>query len=385
NEFELAVSCLSEARSIAESLGDDATRVRTRLVDAACDLARGVPIARERLAGTIEEALAHQLDELASTGYSNISYLDVEQRRLREAERVLEVSLVFTAERDIPICNHWQTAVRSRLRLLEGRWSAAVEDAEDALARSGMPLALLWPHLVAGLVPLRRAGRVDDHLERAWELATRLDEPLRKLPVLAALAERMWLTGTADDRVTGVAEMSDSAAVAWATGDLAVWLRRLGIETGVSPEIVAEPYRLSLTGRHAEAAAWWERAGAPFDQALAETDAEDPQLRVRGIERLDLLGATAVADRLRHELRRQGIAQLPSRPRNSTRANPSGLTNRQLDVAKLVARGYTNAQIADRLFISVKTADHHVSAVLTKLGMPSRREVVVQSDTLGLA
>lgn len=85
----------------------------------------------------IEQARAASLDELASTGYSNLSYLDVDHRRLGAAERLLEVSLPFTVERDIPICNHWQTAVRTRLRFVEGRWSAAMEDATEALARRG--------------------------------------------------------------------------------------------------------------------------------------------------------------------------------------------------------------------------------------------------------
>jgi len=68
----------------------------------------------------------------------------------------------------------------------------------------------------------------------------------------------------------------------------------------------------------------------------------------------------------------------------STRANPGGLTNRQLDVARLVARGLSNNEIAGRLYISPKTADHHVSAILAKLGLPNRRAVVVQADDLGL-
>ncbi|WP_198541459.1 LuxR C-terminal-related transcriptional regulator [Parafrankia sp. BMG5.11] len=83
-------------------------------------------------------------------------------------------------------------------------------------------------------------------------------------------------------------------------------------------------------------------------------------------------------------MRRDGITQLPRRPRTSTRANPAGLTNRQLDVAKLVARGLTNAEIATRLYISVKTADHHVSAILTKLDLPTRRAVALRADELGL-
>jgi DNA-binding CsgD family transcriptional regulator len=314
-----------------------------------------------------------------------VAYMDVEQRRLRDAERVLEESLPFTIERDIPICNHWQTAVRSRLRMIEGRWSAALEDADDVQTRVGMPLAKLWPYLVSGMIPLRRAGTVNSHLEAAWTLADDLDEPLRRLPVLAALAERMWLTGTSDERITAMERVGVPPATNWVAGDLAVWLWRLGLDVPVDTEALAEPYRLTLTGRHAEAAEWWRRAGAMFDEAMANADSPDVDRRIRGIEQLDVLGATAVADRLRRALREQGVAQLPARPRATTRANPSGLTNRQLDVAKLVARGFTNAEIADRLFISVKTADHHVSAVLTKLGMPNRRAVVVQAGDLGFA
>ena len=61
-----------------------------------------------------------------------------EQRRLRDAERVLEESLPFTIERDIPICNHWQTAVRSRLRMIEGAREAFV--VRGRLGRSGQPM-----------------------------------------------------------------------------------------------------------------------------------------------------------------------------------------------------------------------------------------------------
>jgi DNA-binding NarL/FixJ family response regulator len=114
------------------------------------------------------------------------------------------------------------------------------------------------------------------------------------------------------------------------------------------------------------------------------SEAVNPGAQSRGIGMLDMLGATSTADRIRLDLRRSGVAQLPPRPRSTTQANPAGLTNRQLDVAKLVARGLTNAEIADRLFISPKTADHHVSAVLAKLGMPTRRTVIAQAGDLGL-
>ena len=62
----------------------------------------------------------------------------------------------------------------------------------------------------------------------------------------------------------------------------------------------------------------------------------------------------------------------------------SGLTNRQLGVARLVAQGLTNAGLARALFISTKAVDHHVSAILTKLGVANRRDVIRRARSLGL-
>ena len=389
SRYEDSAALSEDGTRIAKDLGDHALDLRGQLVGAVSDLARQVDGARERCLDITEQARAAGLDELASTAYSNVSYLDVEQTRFSAAERLLEISLPYTVERDIPICNRWQTAVRSRLRFREGRWSAALEDAADALEEAGMPLAAFWPLLVRSQVALRQNGSGRDHLEAAWRMVGRLDEPLRTLPALTACAERMWLTGTDDERVTtalpALLSWADAPALRWSLGELVVWLRRLDIDPAISAEELAEPHRLTIAGRHAEAAAWWHRTGAVFEEAMASTDAADIGLRLQGLEKLDLLGATATSDRLRRDLRQQGVQQLPTRPRVSTRANPAGLTNRQLDVAKLVARGHTNAEIADRLFISPRTTDHHVSAVLTKLGMPSRRAVVVQAADLGLA
>jgi len=393
-DFDLAAACNDDAGRIAVANGNDPLEIRSRLVRAAADLAGGDDGARSRVAAFIEEARTHNLDELASTGYSNLANLDVEQRRLREAQSVLDQSLPFAAERDIPICRHWQTGVRSRLHFARGHWSAALEDAWFVLDGDGMPLANVWPLLVTALIPLRRGdgGQIDDRpaesLDRAWELVGLIDEPLRRLAVLAALAERMWMTGVPDTRVTELAPveliaLADVSGIGWAAGDLGVWLHRLGLLPDRLPA-VAEPFRLALDGRADRAATWWHRAGEPFAEAMALSDSPAPADRVRAVDLLDGVGAVGTADRVRAALRRDGITQVPPRPRVSTRSNPAGLTNRQLDVAKLVARGFTNAEIAARLFISTKTADHHVSAVLAKLGVANRRAVVVQAGELGL-
>ncbi|HEY5879116.1 MAG TPA: AAA family ATPase [Nakamurella sp.] len=390
NDFELALTCEDEAGRIAEHERNDELSLRTRFVRISAALAGGDDAARSRFTDLIEDARTSNLDELASTGYSNLVNLDVEQRRLREAQHILDESLPFSTERDIPICRHWQTGVRSRLHFARGHWSAALEDAGFVLDEEGMPLATVWPLLVSGLIPLRQ-GIEDpsaEPFETAWRLIGLIDEPLRRLAVLSALAERMWMTAVPDPRVTELApgelaRLTIVPGTSWAAGDLAVWLTRLGLLADRSVP-VAEPFRLTLDSRPDRAAAWWRRTGEPFAEAMAWADSPEPVDRKRAVEMLDALGAIGTADRIRAALRREGVAQVPARPRVTTRSNPAGLTNRQLDVAKLVARGFTNAEIAARLFISPKTADHHVSAVLTKLGVANRRAVVVQADEFGL-
>jgi DNA-binding NarL/FixJ family response regulator len=88
------------------------------------------------------------------------------------------------------------------------------------------------------------------------------------------------------------------------------------------------------------------------------------------------LGAEPLAARLRATPRAHGVQRLPRGPRADTRANPAGLTARQLDVLALLQEGLTDAEIAKQLVVSVKTVNHHVSAVLDKLGVDNRRDAV---------
>ena len=98
---------------------------------------------------------------------------------------------------------------------------------------------------------------------------------------------------------------------------------------------------------------------------------------------LDGLGAKPAAAIVRRRLRGLGVARLPRRPQPGTLTNPAGLTDRQLEILRLVATGLSNAEIAQQLVLSPRTVDHHVSAILAKLGVPTRRAAAARATEFG--
>jgi DNA-binding CsgD family transcriptional regulator len=376
------------ARAVATGVVDTVLEIRLTVVDTIAGMMAGDAAARERLQAFLEAA-GDDIQVEHSTGWSNLANLDVEQRRLDAAEKALDRSLPLTVQWEYPLCHDWQRGVRARLRMLRGAWEEAEHDARAVLRDSGSLLTHTWPSLVRGLVALRRGTPdADAHLDRGWDLATRYGEPLRLLPAVSALAERSWVTGTPDPRLDEaaalLARIGTLPGAEWSAGELAVWLRRLGYAVTPPPLPADSPYRLLLDGDAHAAAGRWHELGCPYDQALALVDTGDPAAAFGALEVLDRLGADAVAGTVRRDLRARGVTGVPARPRAATRTNPAGLTARQVDVLGLVAEGLTNAGIAARLFISEKTADHHVSAILTKLDVRTRREAALAARALGL-
>ena len=170
-------------------------------------------------------------------------------------------------------------------------------------------------------------------------------------------------------------DLAQRLGVSQVVAETGFWLYRAGVPGPAAPGDgdPDDPFTLRTAGRPGAAAAAWRRLGHPYEEAHALADVDDPDLLAAALDVADGLGAAPLAARLRARMRAVGVSRVPRGPQPATRANPAGLTARQLDVLELLREGLTDAEIAQRLVLSVKTVNHHVAAVLGKLGVSNRR------------
>ncbi|GEL24677.1 LuxR family transcriptional regulator [Pseudonocardia sulfidoxydans NBRC 16205] len=362
---------------IAAELGDDVVLRSTASIGTAVTrLLQGDVSGRADLVAAMQVGMRHRLDDLTTTPMANLCHYDVDHGRLAEAEVSVADGLRISEERDAPICVAYLNAVRARLRLLQGRWAEAEDDSRIALAATDIRLGWLWPNLVLGLLAARReAPPRNPHLDEMWRIANLVASPGMVAAAAEALAENAWITRTPDPRLDGPLVVDlycrDYAGRDVVVAPLSRWLRRLAA-AGVQESAAPDPGPLQAPDDQ------------PYAQAVALWDSGSTDDLLDALRRLDALDARAVAALVRSRLRESGVNAVPRGSSSTTRANPAGLTARQLDVLTLLVDGLTNADIAARLVISPKTADHHVTAILAKLGVHSRSEAAAIGRRLGV-
>jgi DNA-binding CsgD family transcriptional regulator/tetratricopeptide (TPR) repeat protein len=278
-------------------------------------------------------------------------------------------------------------ATRGELLLRAGRWDEAVRICQRVLATGASPHDRITPALVVGRVLARRGDEAAwSHLDEAIGNADDSEAPRLIAETRPARAEACWLSGRNDDarRDISVGARAVLHGGAWNRGLLATWQRRLGTAVTVPTDGLAEQYARSLAGDFAGAARAFDTIGCPYDAALALFDSGSESGLRQALARFDALGAAAPARATRHAMRRLGLRAIPSGPHPGTRAHPAGLTSREHEVLRLICAGHTNGEMSDRLVISPRTVDHHVSSVLSKLGVTSRREAASEARRLRL-
>jgi DNA-binding CsgD family transcriptional regulator/tetratricopeptide (TPR) repeat protein len=337
-----------------------------------------------RRSAEVARAAAHY--EYTQRAYTNLVEGLYRLGRFAELDEPLAEGLAYAREYGFASHEYNLEAHRCMLLTLRGRWDEAEAGLRRLLAGEDPGVLASFGLSALGRLLARKADpAAGPLLERAWAAATRTNSVQAIALAGIARVESAWLAGdhaTAAELARVPVDRTAGRGAERYHGELLRYLAHCGHPVHAPAGCPAE-FALGIQGDWAGAAERWRSIGAPYEHALElASSGRQPQL-LEALGTLDRLGAAAAANLVRRELRLLGVTRLPRRPRPRTRTNPAGLTDRQLEVLGLLADGLTNAEIADRLVVSVRTVDHHVAAILAKLNVGSRREAARAADNLG--
>jgi DNA-binding CsgD family transcriptional regulator/tetratricopeptide (TPR) repeat protein len=389
NRAELAMEAHEVDTSIESSLGAIGLAERLGNTDILCDASNALGIARLIVGDTrgwadlhrmLQLALAAGSQEHVARAYSSLAAMAISRRQYEQASGYMQAGLTYCEEHDLDWVWTYMLAYRARMRFEQGDWNAASEDVEAVLRSPSTPAITRIPALRT-LAHLR-VRRGDPDASGPMQEARALAGPtpvLQRAGMLAVVcAEAAWL---ADDRegvvreIQPVYELSRRLRDPRMNGELVAWLWRAGA-LQEPPTDIAEPYATEISGDWRGAAGAWHALGCPYEHACLlawhgnEADQRD------ALTTLEQLGAAPAARSLRRRMRMRGVRRIPRGSRPSTQEHPLGLTRREAEILGLLESGLRSASIAKRLFVSPKTVEHHVSAILAKLGVSSRAEAV---------
>lgn len=377
------------AIELAERLRDDVTLMEAfNFVGSALILTGDFEQGRDLLEQSAQVAMGIEGAYGVADALGNLGSAFGEMYRFVDADRYLAAGVAYCGERDQDFQRLYMVAWQALSYCYQARWEDAAGAARDVLQRPGVATVSRIMALVA--VGRMRARRGDPEvwtaLDEALELAEQTATLQRIGPVRAARAEAAWLAGdaarTAREACAGF-ELAVAQQHPWFVGELASW-RWLAGDPVSLPAYTAEPFVLQINGDSLAAAAAWEQLECPYEAARARSESDDEAELRAALISFDRLGARPMTASVSGRMRERGLHAIPRGPRPATRANPAGLTARQVAVLRLVADGLGNRAIAERLYISPKTVEHHVSAILTKLDAADRAEAVSTARRLQL-
>ena len=344
--YHLAVRTLiltdqhARARSAIDALLDEAATRRSRRLRAsaawyAAELAlrTGDVLVAEREAGAALELAGDDLRAISGGALEVLIRALAERGAFDEAwarlsERRLDGDDVEVGIRD----------ARARLYLAMGDYERAYTEAREAgtqRERQGRSNPAITRWRTTAALALAHLGRRDEAAVLAEEDVARAERFGAPVPLVAALHAR------------AVAEADDDTR-------LAICRRALGVGEGVPSTLETVRVRLEL--------------GATLSRQGARVAARD-QLRP-ALAEADAVGAVPLAARARRELVATGL-----RPRQAAIEGAAALTPRQREICALAAAGKGNREIAQALFLSIKTVETHLAAGYRKLGISSRDDL----------
>ncbi len=384
-----AIAWGERAIALAEQFGITETLADALITVGVARIARGsFEAGLAQLERSISLSTAAGLDDLTARAHANLGFGFDENYLFGPAALHYTRGIHFCAERDLDNSRLHMTAWLARCQLFLGDWARASELSTAVLAaRDLAPVTQFVALLVEGMVRTRR-GEPDAGplLDEALALAQASGSLYRLGPIHAARAEAAFLAGNsarAFEEAGGAFDLALSHRHRWYAGELAYWRWKSG-ERSAPPDLIADPFAWQIGGDWQRAAAAWDGLGCPYEAARARAESDDEGAWRAALDTFDALGAQPAAAALRRRLRATGLRGIPRGPRATTRSNAAGLTAREIEVVSLLAEGFANQEIADRLYLSARTVENHVASALAKLGASSRAEGAETARELGI-
>lgn len=368
------------ALALAEACGEPALLVDALNALACAELRlQDDPSAWGRLLRSLALATRHGLAARAARAWANLATLGMVHRRVDQVLLWCADGIAWCEAHELDLFEVRLRIRRAHAWLMGGHWDWADDEAARVAALPGLNAIESEQALhLRQLVALRRQHdapalqpRWADLIDGRCQLAV---NPWHA-PLALSRVEAAWLLGRHDTVRQVALQALDSAVGPWERGQLACWLHRCGAaaqfpDAMLQPPL-APPCAAELAGDPLRAARLWAELGCPWEKALAAMADGEPGLRL-ALPVLEQLGAAALAQQVRRTLRRAGARGVPRGPYRAARSDPLGLTAREREVWRWLSQGLSNRAIAERLHRSERTIEHHVSALLAKLGSSDR-------------
>ncbi len=331
---------------------------------------------------SLDLALKNSYHEHVVRAYTNMAGISITMKKYAFAKKILNKGIEYCEERCLDSGTSYMLSWKARLNFETGSWKEAYSIADNLLKNEYLsPVIKIVALVVVARIKIRR-GDPDaiPLLLEAKARAFETHELHRIIPVLVTLLEYEWITGEIViekevlDRTIDMIEQSDNI---FDNNEFAFWLLKARKRHLPLRELY-EGSEVSSKAIALKAAVLWGKLGCPYEHAFALFEGSDDDKR-KAITIVHQLGATAVYEKMKLEMRVFGIKSIPRGIRKTTQLNPALLTSRELDILPLLKEGLQNKEIAAKLFISAKTVDHHISSILFKLNVNSRVKAVAEA------